>query len=57
MNSDVLNLISPDTYSDFPKDIFPKLIEKQKLFGLKIEYPRYAIDSIKKFELAQKAFN
>ena len=56
MNSGVLNFISQNTYSDFPKDIFPKIIENKKLFGMKIEHKRYAIDSIEKYKLAKKHF-
>ena len=40
MNPSVLNLISENTYYDFPRDVFPKIIDSQKLFGLKIEYKR-----------------
>lgn len=56
MNSSILNLITENTYIDFPKDIFPKIIHNEKLFGLKIQYKRYAIDSIEKYKLAQKNF-
>ena len=56
INSYVLNLIPVNKYSDFPKDIFPKIIEKKKLYGLKIENERYAIDSIEKYNQANKYF-
>jgi len=56
MNSSILNLITDKTYIDFPKDIFPKIICNKKLFGLKIQHKRYAIDSIEKYKLALKNF-
>lgn len=45
LNSSVFKEIPGDRESDFPKDIFPKILEKGKLFALPIEGQRFAIDS------------
>ena len=57
MNSTVLKGISKKTFSDFPKDIFPNLIKRNKIFALKIRKKRFAIDSIKQLNEARRQFN
>ncbi len=53
----VLDLIPESDYSDFPKDIFPKLILKNGLFGVELTGDRVAVDTPEKYENAIQNFN
>lgn len=52
---EVLSLIPPNQFCDFPKDIFPQLIQRRKLFGLPLEGQRFAIDTPDKYQEALRS--
>lgn len=56
MNRNVLNDIPLRNNVDFPKDVFPILIDKKKLYALEVKKQRFAVDTLEKYEFAQKHF-
>ena len=55
-NKEILEYIPEAVYSDFPKDIFPKLIASSRLYGYPLKGYRQAIDSPDRYFLVQKDF-
>lgn len=51
-NRNVLELI-PEGFSDFPKDIFPKIMEREGLYALPINAYRCAVDSPERYSMLQ----
>ena len=54
--SDILKNIPSNQVVDFPKNIFPSLVEEGELFAYKLNANRYAIDSEEKYLEAQENF-
>jgi NDP-sugar pyrophosphorylase family protein len=52
--SSILKRIAPIGESDFPRDIFPQLVEEKELFALPLEGFRVAIDSPERYLSLQK---
>ncbi|MDD3012874.1 MAG: nucleotidyltransferase family protein [Candidatus Gastranaerophilales bacterium] len=55
-NKEILNLI-PDGISDFPKDIFPKLLQTESLYGFPLNGYRCAVDSSERYFMLQSDYN
>ena len=56
MNPSIFSYIINKSFIDIPKDIFQKIILKDKLFALKIKKNRFAIDTVEKLNQARKFF-
>ena len=56
MNPNIFKYIPVDKEIDFPKQVFPELINNKKLYALEIKGQRYAVDTINQYHLAQKFF-
>jgi len=56
MNPNIFKYIPVDEEIDFPKHVFPELINNKKLYALEIKGQRYAVDTINQYKLAQKFF-
>ena len=54
-NPQLLNEIPLDTFCDFPRDIFPKLIDGNRVFGLPVSGYRYTVDSLKELTNVRNA--
>ena len=57
MNSSLLKKIPCNKFSDFPDNIFPELVRRNKIFALKIKKDRFALDSNKRLIQAKMKFN
>ncbi len=57
MSPSILDLLDSKAHLDFPKDVFPKLVNRQKLFGLPLKENRFAIDNKEKYISAIKYFS
>ncbi len=57
MSPCILKSLALKSYLDFPKDVFPELVRRQKLFGLPLKENRFAIDSKEKYYNAIKYFS
>lgn len=55
--AEILNRISKDGVVDFPKNVFPALVEAGELFAYKLDANRYAIDSEDKYLEAEANFS
>ena len=53
----VLDRISPEGLQDFPRDVFPGLIEEGRVFGFPLSGYRCAIDSPERLERARAEFS
>ncbi|MFH1222823.1 MAG: nucleotidyltransferase family protein [Pseudomonadota bacterium] len=51
--SDILNYIPQGVYCDFPKDVFPKLVEQGNIYGYPLTAYRCAIDSPERYAEAE----
>ncbi|MEC7278080.1 MAG: nucleotidyltransferase family protein [Bdellovibrionota bacterium] len=56
-NKEIFNYLSDPTLFDIPKDLFPKIISKQKLYARKLKGYRFAIDNEQRLEQANQYFN
>lgn len=56
MNPSVFSYIKNENFVDIPRDIFHKIISKNKLYGLKIKKNRFSIDTLEKLNQARKFF-
>ena len=56
MSPSILKSLDSKAYLDFPKDVFPELVNRQKLFGLPLKENRFAIDNKEKYKNAIKYF-
>jgi len=56
MSPSILKSLDLKAHLDFPKDVFPKLVNRQKLFGLPLKENRFAIDNKEKYKNAIKYF-
>jgi NDP-sugar pyrophosphorylase family protein len=56
LDASVLDRISPEGLQDFPRDVFPALIEEGKVFGFPLSGYRCAIDSPDRLERARVEF-
>lgn len=54
---EVLKDIPQSQLSDFPKDIFPKLIERQRLYSFPLKGYRCAIDTPERLQIANEEFS
>ena len=52
----ILEFIPEKVYCDFPKDIFPALVEKKLIYGYPLKGYRKAIDSIERYKEIQEDF-
>jgi NDP-sugar pyrophosphorylase family protein len=51
-NKEILELI-PEGFSDFPKDIFPKVLSAESLYALPLSGYRCAVDSAERYSMLQ----
>jgi mannose-1-phosphate guanylyltransferase len=56
LNAKVLALIPANSVVDLPRDIFPKLLVRKKLYALPIKGRRVAVDSIERLAKANELF-
>jgi len=56
LESAVLDRISPEGLQDFPRDVFPALIDEGNVFGFPLTGYRCAIDSPERLERARNSF-
>ena len=56
MNPSIFSYMINKNFIDIPKDIFHKIITKNKLYALKIKKTRFAIDTVEKLNHARKVF-
>ena len=52
--SEVLNLIPANQYCDFPRDVFPHLIQHHQLYSFSLQGQRFAIDTPDRYAQAQQ---
>ena len=56
MSPSIFSYMINKNFIDIPKDIFHKIISKNKLYALKIKKTRFAIDTVEKLNQARKLF-
>lgn len=52
LNSEIFKMIPPNEFVDFPKNIFPSLVQQKRIFAYPIKKKRFAIDTLERFNQA-----